>query len=199
MAGTGNIQKTVDLLNKGGVIAFSTDTVNGMAALYDNEDAINSIFRMKKRCKDKPFALFFSSKESVLKYFHNSKLLKMVIDEFLPGPLTVISKPKRRVNKLLLKDGFASFRIPEKKDVLLLLELLKKPLAVTSLNVSGERVLTSEYGVEKVFDSISIFNKLKPSKTPSTIVKIKNGKIEILREGAISKAVFFERINKHLK
>ncbi|MDD3802812.1 MAG: L-threonylcarbamoyladenylate synthase [bacterium] len=193
MAGT-ELEKIVDLLNKGQVVAFSTDTVNGMGALCNSNSAIEKIFSLKKRSSEKPFALFFHSKVRALEYFERSPLLERVIDEFMPGPLTIVARVKKRINPLLAKDNFASFRIPKDRKILLLLESLDKPLAVTSLNLSGKNVITSKEEALKVFKDVKIFGKLSEKSIPSSVIRICNCEIEFLREGAISKSGFFKRI-----
>jgi L-threonylcarbamoyladenylate synthase len=198
MAGI-DIKRAADLLNSGETAAFSTDTVNGMGVLYDNEESIERIFELKKRDKGKPFSLFFYSKNQVFEFFRKSKLLERVIDSFLPGPLTIVSHPKRVLCSLLVKDNMASFRIPKNAQILNLLKRLDRPMAVTSLNVSGEKIIDSEEEAFEKIKEIFIYGSLKKGVKPSTVVRISNGRTEILREGVLSKEDFYKGINKHLK
>ena len=165
-----------------------------MGVLYDNFDGIEKIFYLKKREKNKPFALFFHSRESVFNFFRKSKTLDIITREFLPGPLTIISSPKKNLHPLLLKENLASFRVPDNKMLLSLLKEIGKPLAVTSLNLSGERVICTKEESMKKLKSISIFGTLKTKLVYSTIIKVYSGNIEILREGVISSREFYRKL-----
>lgn len=198
MAGT-SLDIIASRIKQGSIAAFSTDTINGIGAVFDNASSIEKIFIMKGRSREKPFSLFFSSKEMLFDFFPAAKIISAIADEFLPGKITVIARPKRRVNPLLLKDGMASFRMPEKSDILEIIKKIGKPLAATSLNISGESLITNRRDAEKTFEGIEVINKLSRRIVPSTIVKVAGSSIEIVREGAVPAGVFLERINKHLQ
>lgn len=189
-------EKVIEILKNGGIIAFSTDTVNGIGTSYDNIDGIKKIFKLKKREKTKPFALFFSYSIKIDKFFYTSKVFWKIKEKFLPGGLTIILKAKKSVPEILIKGGFSSLRIPKEKKILKLLELYKKPIAVTSLNLSGEHVITEKKEFYKYFKEVYLFGELKKNKIPSTVIKIKKNNIEILREGKIKKEKILTFINK---
>jgi tRNA A37 threonylcarbamoyladenosine synthetase subunit TsaC/SUA5/YrdC len=110
-----------------------------------------------------------------------------------------VSHPKRVLCSLLVKDNMASFRIPKNAQILNLLKRLDRPMAVTSLNVSGEKIIDSEEDAFEKIKEIFIYGSLKKGVKPSTVVRISNGRTEILREGVLSKEDFYKGINKHLK
>lgn len=185
MAGTKR-DKAVDILENRGIIAFSTDTVNGIGTLYDNMSGIDLIYKMKGRDEKKPFVLFFSSKEMLFKYFYKSAVINDFVNRYLPGGVTIIAKPRKNFYKKLLLDSMASFRIPAKHDLIELIRIIDKPLAVTSLNLSGKETITDKKTFDKHFGRIFIFNSLSKRKTSSTVVRIKSKKLEIIRQGIVN-------------
>ncbi len=188
-------RKTIEFLNQNKLIVFSTDTINGIGTVFDNLEGLKEIFKLKNRDKNKPFALFFSKKIPVEKFFFTNRLFFILKQNFLPGQLTIILKAKRIIPDILVKEGFASLRIPNDKQILKLLDIYKKPLAVTSLNISNEEIITTKKDLEKYFGKFYIFKKLKKNKTPSTVIKIFKNDIQFIREGVIKK----EKILKIIK
>lgn len=189
-------RKTIEVLNQNELIVFSTDTINGIGTVFDNLDGLEKIFQLKNRNKNKPFALFFSEKIPVEKFFFTNRLFYILKQNFLPGPLTIILKAKKTIPDILVKEGFASLRIPDDKQILKLLDLYKKPLAVTSLNISNENIITTKKDLEKCLGKFYIFKKLKKNKTPSTVIKIFKNDIEFIREGVIKREKILKIIKK---
>ncbi len=182
-----DIKYTKTLLKKGNIIIFGTDTVNGLGCIYNNNLSLKNLYKIKNRPKDKPFILLCDSKESVFKIFEYNEIVENLINRFMPGSLTIIAKPKIKISKFLLKNGFASFRIPARKSLLNLLKSINAPIASTSLNISGKNIILKRDEAKKTFNNIHIFNNLTSKSMPSTIVKIINNKIVVLRKGKIKK------------
>ncbi|MEO0234569.1 MAG: L-threonylcarbamoyladenylate synthase [candidate division WOR-3 bacterium] len=189
-------EEAIKILKNGGLIAFSTDTINGIGTSFDNLDGIKKIFELKKREKTKPFALFFSENMNIERFFYTSKLFYKIRENFLPGALTIILRAKKIIPEILVKDRFSSLRIPKEKNILKLLEIYNKPLAVTSLNISGQEVITEKDEFYRHFKDVYLFGELKKEKIPSTVIKIEKNKIEFLREGKIKKEKILKFINK---
>lgn len=126
-----------NILQKGGVIIFPTDTVYGFLADASNKKAVEKIYKIKKRAKSKPLPIF-------VKDLAMAKTIAVVdkkAQTFLQKPRTTIVL--RRQPKVTLygqkKDSIA-MRIPKHQ---FLQKLLKKPLVQTSVNVSGEKSLNT--------------------------------------------------------
>ncbi|HAF07792.1 MAG: Sua5/YciO/YrdC/YwlC family protein [candidate division TA06 bacterium 32_111] len=189
-------EEALNILKEGRLLAFSTDTINGIATSFDNIKGIEKIFHLKKRDFKKPFALFFSENIEIENFFYTSKLFWKIKEKFLPGQLTIVLKAKKIIPSVLVKDGFASLRIPDEKKILKLIDLFKKPLACTSLNISGKDLITEKDEFEKYFKGVHLFGELKKKKKPSTVIKIDKKNVEILREGGIEKEKILKFINK---
>lgn len=173
----------IDFINNGGVAVFPTDTVYGFLADAQNKKAVDKIYKIKKRPKSKPLAVF-------VKDFKMAKDLAEIDDKQIqklkakwPGKYTFVLYRK----KIKLYDGeknTIAIRIPNYKFLNALLKKIDKPLVQTSVNISDNPALS------KISDIIDQFNKfdilavdrgnLKKSKA-SKIIDLTNNKIKILR------------------
>ncbi len=176
------------VLKEGGIVAFPTDTVYGLACDCFNKKSIEKLYQIKERPSYKPINVLTDSVEKMYKVVDsiNNKELEL-ISKYMPGDLTLILNKNEKVPSILTAGiDTIGVRIPDNKIALAILKNFKNPLAVTSANKSGK---TS--GLE-VADFIDVFNNqidiiIDGGKTPigvsSTIVKVKEDKIKILRQG----------------
>lgn len=133
--------QAVDLLRKGELVAFPTETVYGLGAIATNEEAVAKIFEAKGRPQDNPLIVHIGSKEEVNAFTHDiPKLAEMCMDVFWPGPLTLILPLKTDTLAKNVTAGLQTVgvRIPEHAVALELLRLLKQPVAAPSANKSGK-------------------------------------------------------------
>ena len=111
------------------------------------------------------------------------------MDKYFPGDLTIILEKKEIVpNILTANQNTIGVRIPNDKKALKILENYPYPIATTSLNMSGEAPITKvEDMIDAFKDKVDIMIIGKSSKIgiPSTIVKIEDGKIVVLRQGKL--------------
>jgi L-threonylcarbamoyladenylate synthase len=186
-----NLEKAIELLEKGEIVAIPTETVYGLAANGTNEHAIQKIFDAKERPISNPLILHFPNYESILPYVvHFPEDLRKLAMTFWPGPLTVLLKKSELVpNLITANQDLVAVRIPSHPITLKLLSHLKFPLAAPSANLYGKISPTK---------SEHVFNQLK-SKIPyileggectkgleSTIVGIDHEKVTVYRLGSIS-------------
>lgn len=177
------------------VICFKSDTVYGFACNALSEKAVGKLYKLKKRDEKKPIAIFVNDLEMAQKIFEFDDLAVKFCDKYLPGQLTVVLKVKEIVDfkistKLNLESNFLGFRIIEGDFVNDLISSLGFPLAVTSANLANSRELLSGDQIREVFqesdgDFLLIDDGECESKGVSTVVKIYNGSIEILRQGIV--------------
>lgn len=178
------IEHAAELLEKGDSIVFGTDTINGIGCSASDAKAVIKLFEMKKRETGKPFVMLFADMKEVFRYFEYDERVERIAAACMPGGITIVHKPRRKLSALLMKDGYASFRIPARESLLSLISYFGKPLASTSLNLAGEPIITDRKEAQKVFHSY-IFNNLTSRTEPSTVIKMHKGRIEMLREGAV--------------
>ena len=124
-----SIKKAIKILKPGGVIAFPTETVFGIGACFDQPKAINKIFKIKNRSKNKPLQILVSSvKEAQTLGKFSTKALAFAKKNW-PGPYTLIV-PAIKGKKTI------GLRVPNHQTTLKLIRAVG-PIAATSANISG--------------------------------------------------------------
>lgn len=183
------LEDVVNTLNNGGIVIYPTDTVYGIGCDCFNEKAVSKLFEIKERASYKPINVLADSYEKIQKVAKNiTPLEKKLIDDYMPGALTVILEKKENVPDILTS-GLPTIgvRIPENEIALEILKRVNYPLATTSANKSGNKD-----GV-KIEDFLNEFDgkvdyiidggptKLQQS---STIVEVENEQIIVVRQGS---------------
>ncbi len=134
------IKEIIEILKKGGVIIFPTDTVYGMGADVKNEEAVNKVYQIKNRPKDKPLILFIEKKEKILNLIQKIPFsAQKLINDFWPGPLTLIFKASLSApQSVVSKEEKIGIRLSAHKIPCEIIKESKILLATTSANVSGQ-------------------------------------------------------------
>ena len=163
---------------RGKVIAYPTDTVFGIGAMIDDLEAINKIYKLKKRSSDKPLAILASKVEDIFN----------IMKKYWPGALTIIFKKKHSISsQVVSKIDTIAFRIPNNAITLNILEKTG-PLATTSVNISGDNPINTYQEIDKLFgDKIDyLFVKnVNSSNISSTIIDVSDNHLKIVRQGEI--------------
>lgn len=175
-------------LREGKIIAFPTETVFGLGAIYDNHDAYLKLIELKKRPPKKAFTLMFSNINQINDFANLTENDKKVIQTLMPGEITLIVRAKEGLPFWAhLGTNLIGVRVPNDETTLKLIEYVGKPLLVPSANRDGQKPLILDKEVIKEFfnelDGV-VLGKAK-SALPSTVVKVYD-KVEIIREGNIS-------------
>lgn len=184
-----SLADTANLLKKGGVIAYPTDTIYGMGCLVSNTQAIEKIFKIKARDEAKPMSLLCSSLEMLSQYCQpltpsNKNLLRRL----LPGPYTFILSANDNVPPSLVGQPrkTVGLRIPRHNFCLSITKYLNEAIVTTSVNRSGESPLNDPAAIEASFgpmlDAIIIHES--PQGESSTILDITGKEPLLVRAGA---------------
>ena len=195
-----NRYSAIEVLRKGKVIVFPTDTVYGLGCICNIEQATDKIYDLKNRDSRKPLILFVSNLKQVKDLACNiPQIAKELMNKFWPGPLTIILRAKENIpisQACIFKtDKFntISFRIPNHPTPRFLVKELGVPLATTSANISGyNHQATSIKVLEKIFENkadLCIDDNEMPIGIESTIVNAASFPLTIIREGAIGDEV----------
>lgn len=175
------INKILESLKSGGVIAYPTDTLYGIGSDATNQDAIKKIFEIKGRDFSKPLSIACSSIDMIKKYADVSFDIEKMLQKILPGPYTVLLPKKDSISNLLTAgSNLVGVRIP---DHILILEIIKqfgKPIVTTSANLSGRPDIVNLEDIGLLVDYV-VQGDCKYNR-PSTIFNPTSK--EILREGA---------------
>lgn len=181
------IEKT---LVAGGAVVLPTETVYGLFAQALNEEAVERVYELKRRPRDKALNLNVASIEEIYAFSKNQpSYLKQLYQAFLPGPLTIILQANDRV-PTWINSGMETvgFRIPNHP---VTLDLIQKygPLIGPSANLSGKASGTSFQQIMMDFqEEISgVEDDAALTGQDSTILDLSGEKAIILRQGAITR------------
>ncbi|WP_423792492.1 L-threonylcarbamoyladenylate synthase [Methanocaldococcus indicus] len=185
-----NIKKEI---LRGKIIICGTDTVYGISANALDENAVKRVYEIKKRDFNKPMSICLRDINEIEKYAHINDLAKKLFS-LLPGPLTIVLKKKPIIPDIVAKE-YIGIRVPDEN---IMRELCVVPLTTTSANISGNepayKVEDIDNEVLEKVDYIIDIGECKYKK-PSTVVRVLDNNIELLREGAIP----FNKILKIIK
>jgi len=179
------------ILAAGGVIAFPTDTVYGLACDLFNEEAVDRIYRIKARPVYLPLIAMLAEAEQwprVASALPESA--RRFMARFWPGPLTIILPAREDIPAVVRGGGTTiGMRIPDHAVARELLRLAARPLATTSANLSGRpAACTAEEAAEQLGDAVDLILDAGPCPggQASTVVDCTVEPPKILREGPIT-------------
>ena len=182
------LDEAAEFLRQGKVIAFPTETVYGLGVVFDNKEAYDELVKVKRRPPTKPFTLMLADKEDVEKYARLNKVSKAIVNELMPGQITMITHAQPGLPSWCVSEiGNIGIRIADYDLIRDLIRKTGKPLLVPSANKSGEQPGTTAQEVVDAFgDEIpAVIDGKTVSNLPSTIVLVEETHTEIFREGAI--------------
>lgn len=187
------IIETLNILGKGGMVIFPSDTVYGLLVDATNENAVKKIFEFKNRPPGKPISVFVSNLKMMKIYVKVNNNQEHIVNQLTPGPFTVILKSKHKTSLLLESEkGNLGVRIPDFALINQLIDIFKKPVTATSANLSGQNphyqidTLLNELSDKKkqLIDLIIDIGKL-PRNKPSTVIDLTSPEIKTIRKGDI--------------
>jgi L-threonylcarbamoyladenylate synthase len=184
------ISRCAKLIRDGGLVAFPTETVYGIAANLLDRRAMARLCKVKKRPRGKPFTVHIAGPAAIRKMnCRISKEAKALTDKFWPGPLTVV----------LLSDSGRKigFRMPDNRVALDLIRKARVPVVAPSANLSDETPPKDAASVLEQLDGkidIVLDAGMTDVGIESTVVDMTVKPPLILREGAIKKKEILKRL-----
>ncbi len=131
------ISNCIKSLKNSGVVIFPTETVYALACSAYSGTAIEHIYALKKRPKNKPFSIFLTHKEQIPKFAIITKSSKNIIHDHIPGPTTIVLPIKSSALSKQYFNDTIGIRIPTHPIACDILEQIDFPLVATSVNISG--------------------------------------------------------------
>jgi len=175
------IARAAEIIKKGGLVVFPTETVYGIAADSTNKKAITRLNSIKKRPDNKPYAIQIAYKKDLPRYLKLiPKEAKLSIKKYWPGPLTGIF-PAR-------KGGTIGVRIPDNKVALALLRRVGRPLAAPSANVSGGKSpVNARQAGRQLNGLVDLILDAGPTRyrKDSTIIDFTSKPVKVIRKGVL--------------
>ncbi|MFL2812473.1 MAG: L-threonylcarbamoyladenylate synthase [Paracoccaceae bacterium] len=188
------VERASKIIKSGGLVALPTETVYGLGADATNPKAIDLIYRTKGRPSINPLIIHVYENKDVFEIADKNEISQDLSSKFWPGPLTLILNKKNNTKLKLAKNALAGLstlavRVPAHPVFRNLLKKCKLPIACPSANFSGkltstrfEDVLSSFSGkIDAIIDGGPC-----PIGVESTIIKIENQNLSILRPGKIT-------------
>jgi tRNA threonylcarbamoyl adenosine modification protein (Sua5/YciO/YrdC/YwlC family) len=193
------VHRAVQSLAEGGIVAFPTETVYGLAASALHEDAVARLRTIKGRSLDKPMPLAIKSSDEARDYVPDLCVLgQRLARRCWPGPITLVvddSHPESLVRHLpsgvqqaVSPQRTIGLRVPGHRAILDVLRMSAGPLVLSSANRSGKpEAITATDLIKDFGDELELVLDDGPCRfgQPSSVVRIRNGRFEILRQGVV--------------
>ena len=191
------MEKIKQELKNGGAVVLPTETVYGLFAKALDKKAVDHVYQLKRRPRDKALNLNVAQLDDILNFSKNQPpYLQKLVDSFLPGPLTIILEANDKVPYWVNSDlTTVGFRMPNHP---VTLELIREfgPLIGPSANISGCESGVNFKRILENFDRevLGIEDDTFLTGQDSTILDLSSDKVKILRQGSISREDILAKI-----
>lgn len=180
------INKAVEVLKKGGVIIYPTDTVYGLGCDIFNREAVERIYMIKNEAGTKLFSFLCPDLKDIAKYARVSDFAYKTMKKLMPGPFTCVLPAAREVpKKLWTKRKSVGIRVPDNEIARMLVKELGNPIISTSVTTRKGELLYDPEEIRYILNTqvdLMLASGVLNSK-PSTIVDLTGDEAEIIREG----------------
>jgi L-threonylcarbamoyladenylate synthase len=182
-----DVENALKVLKQGGIILYPTDTIWGIGCDATNEQAAQRIIKIKQRPSEKSFVVLVSSEKDILLYTAAPDLSVFDYLQTTKKPTTVIYEHALGLAESVCSDdGSVAIRICHEVFCNHLLNRFKKPVVSTSANISGDASPQNFSEISPIIQhSVDYIVQYKQqdiaAKTPSSIIRWKNGNPEIIR------------------
>ena len=187
----GQIEQAINILKRGGIVAFPTDTVYGLAASSVDDHAVARVYEAKRRPRHLALPLLLSHVSQIESVAQSvPEIARRLAEHFLPGALTLVLYKAPSVSTLVTGEGEkVALRVPNHPVPIALIQGLAAPITGTSANITGgPSLLTAEEVRQQMGDSVDlVIDGECPGGMDSTVLDLTGETLKILREGAISR------------
>ena len=184
-----DIQKACEVMNKGGVILYPTDTIWGIGCDATNEEAVKRVYEIKKRADSKAMLVLVDNAVKVDFYVNQAPEVAFDLIELSTKPLTIIyDDAKNLAPNLIAEDGSIGIRVTSEEFSNQLCFRFRKAIVSTSANVSGEPSPATFAEIsEEIKQSVDYIVQSRQNEKavakPSGIIKLgKGGQVKVIRE-----------------
>lgn len=184
-----DIKAALDVLQKGGVILYPTDTIWGIGCDACNEEAVKRVYAIKNRIDSKSMLVLMENIALIDRYIDEVPEIAFDLMEVAVKPLTIIFDGAKGLAKnLIAEDGSIGIRITHEDFSRELIRRFKRPIVSTSANISGKPSPSCFSEIDqKVIESVDYVVKYRQDEVqkavPSSIIKLgKGGEVKIIRE-----------------
>lgn len=188
------VKRASEVLKKGGIVLYPTDTLYGLAVDAKNARAIEALRELKGREKKKPISIVVADVEDIPNHAEFPMHAKWYADRYLPGPLTLVLPGKAHLPGELMLNGQIGVRVPDDSFARATVKLLGSPITATSANRAGLPTLSNVSDILLHFGSLAqdialvIDGGELGGGVPSSVLTFIDGNPYLLREGALTRA-----------
>lgn len=183
------VKNALAILKQGGIILYPTDTIWGIGCDATNAEAVEKIYKLKKRSESKSMILLVDNENRLDRYIESVPEQAWSLIEYAENPLTIVyDKAKNLPDNLIAEDRSIAFRVTRDEFCKMLTERLRKPIVSTSANISGETYpATFDEINESILRGVDYVvdwkRQEKNRNKPSSIIRLRNnGQFEFLRK-----------------
>ncbi len=180
------IKQVAEILEKGGLISYPTDTYYGIGCDITNKKAIERIYQLKQRHKSKPFSFICADLKDIALYAKVSNYAYKTMRRLLPGPYTFILEGTKLVPKMMLtKRKTAGIRVPNNQICIDLVHRLGNPILSTSATTPDGEVFQDASLIHDFFGSRldAVIDGGPVPGEPSSVISLIDDEPEVIREG----------------
>ncbi|MEI7663350.1 MAG: L-threonylcarbamoyladenylate synthase [Bacteroidota bacterium] len=183
------IDKCVEILKKGGTLLYPTDTIWGIGCDATNPEAVEKIYKLKKRSENKSMIILLDKAEKIQDYVTVMPEIAWDLIDFAETPLTIIYPDARKLaSNVIAEDHTIAIRVVKHDFCSRLIYRFGKPLVSTSANISGQTPPSSYNNIAReIIDGVDF--AVDPTLgaqgnfRPSQIIKLEvNGEFRIIRK-----------------
>ncbi len=146
------IRRVADVLTKGGVIAYPTDTIYGLGCDLYQKDAIKGIHNLKRHHKSKRLSIVCADLKDISNYAHVPDYAYRIMRTLVPGPYTFILEATKLVPKIMLTNQkTVGIRVPDNNISLALVRELEHPIITTSVTKPDESLYSDPEEIAHMF------------------------------------------------
>ncbi len=185
---TAEINKCIEVMSKGGLILYPTDTIWGIGCDASNEVAVEKVYRLKQREDSNALICLVANDAMLEKHVERVPEVAYDILDLATKPTTIIyDKPVAVAKNAIAHDNTMAIRVASDKFCQYLVNKFKKPIISTSANIAGELTPKSFSEISDVIlkgvDYIVNLQHDKKSGPPSSIIKLGNdGTVKVIRK-----------------
>ncbi len=185
------LKRAVEILKRGGIVLYPTDTVYGLGVDALNRPALARLRELKGREKKKPISIIVPNVDHIEQHADLHASAKALALRHLPGPLTLVLPGKKHLPEELMLNGQVGIRVPDDSFGRSVADILGKPITATSANRAGlstprsAHEMIPHFGLFAHHIDLIIDAGERGGGTPSTVVTFIQGVPYVIREGAL--------------
>ena len=179
------IKKAVDVLRRGGTVAYPTDTVYALGCDITQKKALDRVYQIKQMDKSHPVAFVCSDLSDIARYAIVDDRIYRFMKRLLPGPYTFILPATREVPRILMmKRKTVGIRVPDHPVPQALVKELGNPIVSTSATWDGEQLNDPDDVAAHYKQCEVVLDAGWGALEPSTVLDLTGDSVKIIREGA---------------